>query len=84
MALQPARWGQGARGGFRHGSWFSPTPRAGLWLLLLHQGTPGDLALCSPVSWGFPQSFALSGLQAARQCEMNGPVHTMATGRLSL
>lgn len=62
----------------------SPYPQVGLWLLLLHQGTPGDLALCSPVSWGFPQSFALSGLQAARQCEMNGPVHTMATGRLSL
>lgn len=45
-------------------------------VITAHQSSPGDLAVCSPVSWGFPQSFALSGLQAARQSEMKDAVHT--------
>lgn len=48
----------------------------GLWLFLLHWGSPGDLAVCNSMSWSFPQSFALSGLQAARLCEMKDTVHT--------
>lgn len=62
---------------------FSPERCCGCYLL--HQGSPGDLAGCSPVSWGFPQSFALSGLQAARLGEMKRHrSHLMVTGTLSL
>ena len=48
---------------------FSPPPtpsRAAVTTAL--QGSPGTLAVCSPLPSGYPQSFTLSGQQATRQC----------------
>lgn len=74
MALQLSGWGQGTRGGFRHGYLLFPLTWAVV--ILAPPRHPGDLAVCNPVSWGFPQNFALSGLQATRQHEMKDAVHT--------
>lgn len=52
--LQLSSWGHGARGGFRRGC--SLFPLSGAAVTLAPPGTPGDLAVCSPVSWGFPQA----------------------------
>lgn len=37
---------------------------------------PRGPCFCNPASWGFPQSFALSGSEARRQCGMKDTVHT--------
>lgn len=65
VELQLSSWGQGAPRGFQ--TWLLPFSLSQAVVTPLYQDTPGDPALCNPVSWGFPQSFALSGLQAARQ-----------------
>ena len=72
--LQLSSWRRGARGGFRHGCLLFPLSWAVV--ILAPPGHPGDLAVCNLVSWGFPQNFALSGLQATREHEMKGTVHT--------
>lgn len=53
MALQPARWGQGARGGFRHGSWL-PLPPSGAVVTLASPGHPRGPRSLQPCVLGLP------------------------------
>lgn len=62
---QLSSWGQGTPRRFQ--TWLFAFSLSQAVVTPLYQDTLEDLALCKPVSWGFPQSVALSGLQAARQ-----------------
>lgn len=60
-------------------TWLFASPSRGTVLTPPPLATSGNLAVGSPVSWGFPQGFALSSLQATGPCPMKGTVHTRGT-----
>lgn len=71
VLLEFFSWGQDAEESYRHGC--SPSLAV---VPITHQSSPGNFAVCHPMSWSFPQSITLSGWETTGRHEMKDTLHT--------